>query len=109
MTADVLYAADYTKRRTGYDFISHHTLDNVVHDVEQYNTGLRRKLTHNVRTSLEYRITENDHLNMAYTAAITPSLRTVETRRASCRNRPTSGKETSRCTTLPSTIQHVGE
>ena len=78
VTADVLYAADYTKRRTGYDFISHHTLDNVVHDVEQYNTGLRRKLTHNVRTSLEYRITENDHLNMAYTAAITPSLRTVE-------------------------------
>ena len=70
VTADVLYAADYTKRRTGYDFISHHTLDNVVHDVEQYNTGLRRKLTHNVRTSLEYR--------MAYTAAITPSLRTVE-------------------------------
>lgn len=78
VTVDVLYAADYTKRRTGYDFISHHTLDNVVHDVEQYNTGLRRKLTHNVRTSLEYRITENDHLNMAYTAAITPSLRTVE-------------------------------
>ena len=74
----LLYAADYTKRRTGYDFISHHTLDNVVHDVEQYNTGLRRKLTHNVRTSLEYRITENDHLNMAYTAAITPSLWTVE-------------------------------
>ena len=78
VTADVLYAADYTRRRTGYDFISHHTLDGVVHDVEQYNTGLRRKLTHNVRTSLEYPITENDHLNMAYTAAVTPNIKTVE-------------------------------
>ena len=78
VTADVLYAADYTRRRTGYDFISHHTLGGVVHEVEQYNTGLRRKLTHNIRTSLDYRITENDHLNMAYTAAVTPNIKTVE-------------------------------
>ena len=78
VTADVLYAADYTRRRTGYDFISHHMLDGVVHEVEQYNTGLRRKLTHNIRTSLDYQITENDYLNMAYTAAVTPNIKTVE-------------------------------
>ena len=89
VTADVLYAADYTRRRTSYDFISHHMLDGVVHEVEQYNTGLRRnlthnirslrrKLTHNIRTSLDYQITENDHLNMAYTAAVTPNIKTVE-------------------------------
>lgn len=78
VTADVLYAAGYTRRRTGYDFISHHTLDGVVHEVEQYNTGLRRNLTHNIRTSLDYQITENDHLNMAYTAAVTPNIKTVE-------------------------------
>ena len=86
VTADVLYAADYTRRRTGYDFISHHMLDGVVHEVEQYNTGLRRNLTHglrrnlthNIRTSLDYQITENDHLNMAYTAAVTPNIKTVE-------------------------------
>ncbi len=78
VSADVLYSADYVKRRTGYDFISHHTLDGVTHDIGQYNTGLRRKLTHNVRTSLDYQITERDNLNMAYTAAITPALKTVE-------------------------------
>lgn len=78
VTADVLYAAGYTRRRTGYDFISHHTLDGVVYDIEQYNTGLMRKLTHNVRASLDYRITENDHLNMAYTAVVTPNIKTVE-------------------------------
>ena len=78
VTADVLYAADYTKRQTGYDFISHHTLDGKVYDIEQYNTGLRKKLTHNIRTALDYQITENDNLNMAYTAAVSPGIRTVE-------------------------------
>lgn len=78
VTADVLYAADYAKRQTGYDFISHHTLDGKVYDIEQYNTGLRKKLTHNIRTALDYQITENDNLNMAYTAAVSPGIRTVE-------------------------------
>ena len=78
VSADVLYSADYVKRQTGYDFISHHTLDGVVHDVEQYNSGLRRKLTHNVRASLDYQITEDDNLNLAYTAAVTPNIKTVE-------------------------------
>lgn len=78
VSADVLYSADYVKRQTGYDFISHHTLDGVVHDVAQYNTGLRRKMTHNVRASLDYQITEDDNLNLAYTAAVTPNIKTVE-------------------------------
>ena len=78
VSADVLYSADYVKRQTGYDFISHHTLDGVVHDVEQYNSGLRRKLTHNVRASLDYQITEEDNLNLSYTAAVTPNIKTVE-------------------------------
>lgn len=78
VTADVLYAADYAKRQTGYDFISHHTLDGKVYDIEQYNTGLRKKLTHNIRTALDYQITEDDNLNMAYTAAVSPGIRTVE-------------------------------
>ena len=107
VTADVLYAADYTRRRTGYDFISHHMLDGVVHEVEQYNTGLRRKLTHNIRTSLDYQITENDHLNMAYTAAVTPNIKTVENSTGTLSE--SSNVETNRCTTSTSTIQHVGE
>ena len=78
VSADVLYSADYVKRQTGYDFISHHTLDGMVHDVVQYNTGLRRKMTHNVRASLDYQITEDDNLNLAYTAAVTPNIKTVE-------------------------------
>ena len=78
VSADVLYSADYVKRQTGYDFISHHTLGGMVHDVVQYNTGLRRKMTHNVRASLDYQITEDDNLNLAYTAAVTPNIKTVE-------------------------------
>lgn len=78
ITADVLYSADYTKIKTAYDFISHHTLDGRLHEVEQYNSGSKRNLTHNIRTALDYQITEGDNLNMAYTAAIAPDIRSLE-------------------------------
>lgn len=81
ITADMLYSADYTKIKTAYDFISHHTLNGKLYEVEQYNKGSKRNLTHNIRTSLDYQIAENDNLNMAYTAAITPSIKSLETSR----------------------------
>ena len=79
ITADMLYSADYTKIKTAYDFISHHTLNGKLYEVEQYNKGSKRNLTHNIRTSLDYQIAENDNLNMAYTAAIAPDIKSLET------------------------------
>ena len=77
ITADMLYSADYTKIKTAYDFISQHTLNGKLYEVEQYNKGSKRNLTHNIRTSLDYQIAENDNLNMAYTAAIAPDIKSL--------------------------------
>lgn len=80
-TTDVLYSADYTKIKTAYDFISHHMLNDKLYEAEQYNNGSKRDLTHNIRTSLDYQLTENDNLNLTYTAAITPNIKSMENSR----------------------------
>ena len=83
LTADVLYSADYSKVKTAYDFISHHTVNGKVYDVDQYNDGSKRNMAHNIRTSLDYQIAENDNINMAYTAAISPNAKSVDNSKGS--------------------------
>ena len=78
LSADILYSADYSKKRTSYDFISHHTLGNKVYEISQYNIGLRQGLTHNMRASLDYHIADNHNLNVAYTSAISPDIKSTE-------------------------------
>lgn len=78
LTADVLYSADYEKKKTDHDIISHHTVDGIVYDINQYNTGLRRRLTHDIRVGLDYQLSEEDNLNMAYTSSITPDRKGFE-------------------------------
>ena len=78
LSADILYSADYQKRIIDNDIISHHKIGDIIYDIEQYNKGERRGLTHNMRAALDYQLSENDHLNMAYTSAITPNRKAVE-------------------------------
>lgn len=78
LSADILYSADYSKIRSSNDFISHHTLGDKVYDISQYNTGYRQRLTHNIRTSVDYRITDSDNLSLAYTSAISPNSKSTE-------------------------------
>lgn len=66
------------KEISAYDFISHHTVNGKLYDVEQYNDGSKRSLSHNIRTSLDYQITENDNINMAYTTVFSPNARSVD-------------------------------
>ena len=78
LSADILYSADYSKIKSSNDFISHHTLGDKVYDISQYNTGNRQRLTHNMRASIDYRITDDDNLSVAYTSAISPNSKSTE-------------------------------
>ena len=78
LLADILYSADYSKIRSSNDFISHHTLGDKVYDISQYNNGYRQRFTHNMRASIDYRITDSDNLSVAYTSAISPNSKSTE-------------------------------
>ena len=78
LSADILYSAGYSKIKSSNDFISHHTLGDKVYDISQYNTGNRQRLTHNMRASIDYRITDSDNLSVAYTSAISPNSKSTE-------------------------------
>lgn len=78
LSADILYSAEYQKRTIDNDIISHHKIGDKVYDIEQYNKGERKGLTHNMRVALDYQLSESDNLNMAYTSAISPDRKALE-------------------------------
>lgn len=78
LSADILYSAGYSKTKSANDFHSIHTLNDKIYNISQYNTGVRQSMTHNIRTSIDYRISEDNNLNIAYTSAISPNTKSLE-------------------------------
>lgn len=78
LSADIMYSADYNKKKTESDFNSHHTIDGTLHDIEQDNSGYKRSLTHDFRTSLDYTTKKGDKFDVAYTLQWTPNIKNVE-------------------------------
>lgn len=70
LTADFLYSFNRSKNRTGLDLISRHSLNDSIYDINQSNSGSREKHLHSIRMGLNYNLTPEDELSLAYTATI---------------------------------------
>ncbi|MDR1357256.1 MAG: TonB-dependent receptor family protein [Tannerellaceae bacterium] len=74
LTADVNYAFSRGHERSGLDLYSNHLYDGTVNMIEQSNRGSRKSGVHNIRLGMNYRLTEGDRLNIAYTSQVTGGL-----------------------------------
>lgn len=75
---DFLYNADYTKKKTGANFYSQHTLNEQVYNIEQHNSGDGNLVTHNARMGIDYNLTQKSKLSFFYTTAISPDAKRRE-------------------------------
>ena len=73
VTLDVMYGADNIKTLEYTNLLSRHTLSDKVYEITQNEKLSSKSWMHNVRTALEYNITEKNHLNVAYTGSFTPA------------------------------------
>lgn len=73
LSADLLYSFNQTKTRAGMDLFSRHTLNNSIYTIEQDTRGKGTKLNHNLRLGLNYKLTQRDEIDFAYTSRISPS------------------------------------
>jgi hypothetical protein len=71
LTTDVNYAFNRTHRKSGVDIYSNHLYNGTTNLIEQFNRGDRKSDEHHIRLGMDYKLTENDHLNLAYTSQIT--------------------------------------
>ncbi len=68
---DFNYSYNLNKERSGMDIFSgHHLKDGTVTDIEQSNGGNRKVNEHNLRASLEYKLSENSDIGAIYTSQI---------------------------------------
>lgn len=73
VTLDVMYGADNIKTLEYTNLLSRHILSDKVYEITQNEKLSSKSWMHNVRTALEYNITEKNHLNVAYTGSFTPA------------------------------------
>jgi hypothetical protein len=74
LTANISYAFNHNRTRSGVDIFSNHLYNNVVHHIEQFNRGSRQANVHHIRTGFDYKLTESDRLNLTYTSQITGNM-----------------------------------
>jgi hypothetical protein len=68
-----MYGADNIKTLEYTNLLSRHILSDKVYEITQNEKLSSKSWMHNVRTALEYNITEKNHLNVAYTGSFTPA------------------------------------
>lgn len=76
--ADLMYSLDNKKERTQYDFISHHNIEDILYNINQFDHGYRNQLMHNIRFCLNYNFTHNNILEFAYTTSFSPNRKSFE-------------------------------
>lgn len=73
VTLDVMYNVNRGKNIQTIDLYSRHTLKQQVYDIQQYQDIRSRNWKHNVRTALDWHISKDNSLNVAYTGTYVPS------------------------------------
>jgi hypothetical protein len=71
LTADVNYAFNHKHKRSAMDMYSSHLYNGIPNLIEQFNRGNRKSDIHHIRLGADYRLTENNRLNLVYTSQIT--------------------------------------
>jgi hypothetical protein len=71
LTLDVNYAFNHANERSEVAIDSKHQNNGTVNLIKQSNEGNRMADDHHIRFGMDYKLTEKDHLNLAYTSQIT--------------------------------------
>lgn len=77
-STDFMYQFGYLNHRSGLDLDSHHTINNVLYDIQQSNRGYNKSQGHNIRLGNDLYFSEKDKLSLVYTGQIKPGGRIVE-------------------------------
>lgn len=72
MTLDVMYGINRKKNMQYSEIESHHTLHDVLYDINQTEKISRKSWEHNIKTSFDYRFNDKNDINIAYTAMLSP-------------------------------------
>lgn len=71
-TLDVMYGISRKKNMQYLETASHHTLHDVLYDINQTERISSKYWEHDISTSFDYRFNENNDINVAYTAMFSP-------------------------------------
>lgn len=72
-STDLMYSANNGRNLIRLDLISKHRLNNELYDIEQLDRGKSHSQNLNIRLGAEYKISEKDLLNLAYTSKLNTS------------------------------------
>ena len=70
ISADLLYSFTDNKSNSRMDIISQHAIDGLIHNVEQYTTGIRESQTHTGRLAIDYRPRNKSLLSFVYNTSV---------------------------------------
>lgn len=71
LTTDFNYAFNRNHDKSGVDIYSNHLYNGTTNLIEQFNRGSRKSSIHHIRLGMDYKLTENNRLNLVYTSQIT--------------------------------------
>lgn len=72
-TFDVMYGIDRNAKMQYSEIESHHLLHNTLHDIYQTERISSKSWKHNIKASLDYRISNNNNVSINYVAMLTPN------------------------------------
>jgi hypothetical protein len=78
LTTDFNYAYNRNQSKSGADLYSNHLYGGIISNIEQFNRGNRKSDAHHIRLGMDYKLTENDKLNLTYTSQITTGINNNE-------------------------------
>lgn len=78
-TTDFNYSYDRAHSKSGLDLYSHHLYNGTVHEIEQFNRGNSKADQHNIRLAMDYKLSDKDKINLAYTSQMTTGVNKNET------------------------------
>ncbi|MBD8387763.1 TonB dependent receptor [Dysgonomonas sp. BGC7] len=85
-STDFMYQFGYLNHRSGLDLDSHHTINNILYNIEQSNRGYNKSQGHNIRLGNDLYLGEGNKLSLVYTGQIKAGGRIVETSKGSFSN-----------------------
>lgn len=71
-TLDVMYGINRKKNMQYSEIESHHTLHDVLYDINQTERISSKYWEHDIRTSFDYKFNDKNDINVAYTAMLSP-------------------------------------
>jgi hypothetical protein len=78
LTADINYAFNHNRSKSGVDIYSNHLHNGVINAIEQFNRGNRKSNEHHIRLGLDYKTAYNGKINITYTSQITTGVNNNE-------------------------------